>query len=78
MLPVEHLDKQGGILDNAAHSHKYPRTEDGFLIVGNFSHVSGAAENSVDESIGMVDTLRLRVLTNSESWVILNEVSLFK
>ena len=74
VLPEDHVSKQSGVLDNAAHSHPYPKTDDSFLVIGNFNHVSGAAENTVDPTLGKINTLRLRVLTQSESWVILNEV----
>ena len=38
--------------------------------------ISGVAKGSVDTSLGVVDTIRLRVLSQSESWVILSEVSI--
>ena len=75
VLPKEHTQKQGGPLDNANHEHPYPKTEDNFLIVSNFSHNTGIAKGSVNESLGPISTMRLRVLTESSSWVILNEVS---
>lgn len=74
ILPSEHTAKQSGTLDNAQHRHAYPKTEDNFLIIGNFSHNTGVAEGNVDSEFGPIDTMRLRVLTESQSWVILNEV----
>ena len=76
ILPEDHVGKEAGVLDNNAHNDPFPHTQDGFLAVGNFSHVTGAAEGSVPPSVGLVNMLRLRVLSQSESWVILSEVGL--
>jgi len=74
VLPKEHTEKQGGQLDNKNHNHPYPKTEDQFLIIGNFSHNTGIAKGSLDGSLGFISTMRLRILAESQSWVILNEI----
>ncbi|KAK2170426.1 hypothetical protein LSH36_3g29011 [Paralvinella palmiformis] len=72
ILPVDHIVKADGILSNQIHEHGYSRTEDGYLVINEFRE--GVAKGNVNESIGAVDTLRLRVLSQSETWVILSEI----
>ena len=76
MLPVEHLGKQGGTLNNAEHEHSYAHTPDNYLVIGSFDHMSGIAQADINETLGALDTMRLRVRTDLESWVILSEVGL--
>ncbi len=78
VLPASHTEKQKGLLDNKDHVHPYIQTKDGFLIVGNFSHASGEAKGVIDPNLGDIDTLRIRILRESASWVILNEVSILE
>ena len=49
-------------------------TKDGFIVVGHFDEVSGAAEGEVSAELGEIHTLRIHVLSTSQAWVILNEV----
>ena len=48
---------------------------DGFYTVANFSHETGIAEAMIDKLLGPISTVRLKVHSKSESWIILNEVS---
>ena len=73
VLPVEHTKKQDGVLDNADHVEKYPKTADRFLIIGHFDQ-HGEATGDIEQSLGSIHTMRLRQLTESKSWVILNEI----
>ena len=75
ILPEEHTQKQPGVLDNKAHEDAYPMTEDGYLVVGNFSHETGIASGNIKETVKEVNTLRLRVHYLGEAWCILSEVS---
>jgi alpha-1,3-mannosylglycoprotein beta-1,4-N-acetylglucosaminyltransferase A/B len=52
----------------------YSRTSDGYLVVCWFDHVTGLAEASLNLP-QEVEMVRLHVHFDSESWVILNEVS---
>jgi hypothetical protein len=42
--------------------------------MANFSHETGVAEASIEKAFGPISTVRLKVHSKSESWVILNEV----
>ena len=75
VLPQSHVEKQSGILDNAEQKTFYPQTEDNFLVVGNFSHLTGIAEGDLRAELGPINTLRLKVHSSSDSWIVLNEVS---
>ena len=52
----------------------YPKDQDGYFTVANFSHETGIAEGLVNKALGPISTVRLKVHTKSEAWVILNEV----
>ena len=52
----------------------YIQLADGFLILGWFNHETGVAEGHLSPLMGSTEVIRLRVHTNSEAWVILNEV----
>ena len=52
----------------------YFKDMDGFYTVANFSHETGVAEASLDKEFGPISTVRLKIHSKSESWVILNEV----
>jgi hypothetical protein len=75
VLPTDHLSKQDGPLDNTERINAFPRTHDGFLIVGQFNHETGVAEGQLDTSLGDIHSMRLHVQAPSEAWVILSEVS---
>ena len=74
VLPVDHINKKGGVLDNKSHVHDFPMTEDSYLVIGGFIGTSGVAEGTIDPKLGPISAIRLSVQTASESWVILNEV----
>ena len=74
MQTKKHAEKSGGILDNKSNVEDYPITQDGFLIVGNFT--LGVAQGFLKASVGLIDNLRIRVHSSAENWVILSEVSL--
>ncbi|CAH1777982.1 unnamed protein product [Owenia fusiformis] len=74
ILPVKHLEKQKGILDNEKHEDPYPKTPDGYLVVDHFSHTTGGAFAKLNSSIGAVSAVQLVVLTESDVWVILSEI----
>lgn len=65
-MPVQPLEMDG--------SMEFNTTSDGYVIVGGFDQL-GVAEASLSPRIGKVKELRLRVLSEAENWVILNEVS---
>lgn len=65
VMPVQPLEMDG--------SMEFNTTSDGYVIVGGFDQL-GVAEASVSPRIGKVKELRLRVLSEAENWVILNEV----
>lgn len=75
ILPEDHVNKKGGVLDNKSHSHSYQMTDDKYLVIGGFIGTSGVAEGTIDKKIGPLSAIRLIIQTPSESWVILNEVS---
>ncbi|CAM2700980.1 unnamed protein product [Rotaria socialis] len=52
---------------------KYVKDHDGFYTVANFSHDTGIAEGLVNKALGPISTVRLKVHSKSEAWVILNE-----
>lgn len=58
-------------------NHSYPKTEDGYLIVGQFKDSTGVAEGTINSEIGSIKVLRLHVLSESGRWAILNEVKFF-
>jgi alpha-1,3-mannosylglycoprotein beta-1,4-N-acetylglucosaminyltransferase A/B len=51
------------------------KTLDGFYIVGYFKS-SGVAEGTIPPEFGAIQSLRIRISSDSERWVILSEVSL--
>lgn len=65
VMPVQPLEMDG--------SMEFNTTSDGYVIVGGFDQL-GVAEASLSPRIGKVKELRLRVLSEAENWVILNEV----
>ena len=52
----------------------YPKDNDGFYTIAHFSHDTGIAEAVVDKVLGPISTIRLKVHSKSEAWIILNEV----
>jgi hypothetical protein len=54
----------------------YIKDGDGFYTVANFSHETGIAEAFVDKALGPISSVRLKVHSKSDAWVILNEVGL--
>lgn len=74
VLPQDHVNKKGGILDNKSHSHNYKMTDDKYLVIGEFIGTSGVAEGTIDIKLGNISAIRLVIQAPSESWVILNEV----
>ena len=76
VLPYEHIKKQGGLLDNTLHEHKYPVTPDNYLVIDKFDDTTGSAKQTLaDVKLGEIDTMRLRVQSDSQSWIVLSEVS---
>lgn len=67
VIPVQPLDVLEGSMD-------FNTTSEGYVIVGNFDQL-GVAEGSINPRIGKIKELRVRVLSEAENWVILNEVS---
>lgn len=55
----------------------YPKTKDGFLVVGQFKDSTGVAEGNVSSTVGFVKVMRLYVHSESDRWAILSEVSVF-
>lgn len=55
--------------------HRYQLSLEGFWIVGRFNE-NGIAQSNLDASFGAIKMLRLRVQSESDSWVILSEISL--
>lgn len=55
-------------------NHSYPKTEDGYLVMGQFKDSTGVAEGHISSDVGPVRVLRLHVLSESGRWAILNEV----
>lgn len=53
---------------------RYSKDHDGFFTVANFSHDTGVAEAMIDKSMGPIASIRLKVHSKSEAWLILNEV----
>ncbi|XP_074650022.1 alpha-1,3-mannosyl-glycoprotein 4-beta-N-acetylglucosaminyltransferase B-like isoform X2 [Tubulanus polymorphus] len=72
VLPKTYIDKDLGSIDNKPAVTNYPRTNDGYLIIGSFS--LGVAQNTVLPSIGPVTKLRLHIHSASANWVILSEI----
>jgi alpha-1,3-mannosylglycoprotein beta-1,4-N-acetylglucosaminyltransferase A/B len=52
----------------------YISDNDGFYTVANFSHETGIAEAFIDKALGPISTVRLKIHSKSEAWIILNEV----
>ncbi|GIY23385.1 alpha-1,3-mannosyl-glycoprotein 4-beta-N-acetylglucosaminyltransferase A [Caerostris extrusa] len=52
----------------------YPKTKDGFLVVGNFKESTGVAEGNVSTTVGAIKVMRLYVHSESERWAILSEI----
>jgi alpha-1,3-mannosylglycoprotein beta-1,4-N-acetylglucosaminyltransferase A/B len=52
----------------------YIKDSDGFYTVANFSHDTGIAEAFIDKALGPISTVRLKIHSKSEAWIILNEV----
>jgi hypothetical protein len=53
---------------------RYPKDQDGFYTVANFSHDTGIAEAMIEKSMGPISKIRLKVHSKSDAWLILNEV----
>jgi len=53
----------------------FDRTDDGFVIVGEFDS-NGLAEGAIDPDWGQISHVRLSVHTTSDNWVILSEIQL--
>ncbi|GFS94520.1 alpha-1,3-mannosyl-glycoprotein 4-beta-N-acetylglucosaminyltransferase B [Trichonephila clavipes] len=51
----------------------YPKTKDGFLVVGHFKESTGVAEGNVSTTVGHVKVMRLYVHSESDRWAILSE-----
>lgn len=66
VMPVQPLEAVG--------SREFNTTSEGYVIVGSFDQL-GVAEGSINAQIGQVNELRIRVQSDAENWVILNEVS---
>ncbi|CAF1311452.1 unnamed protein product [Rotaria sp. Silwood1] len=52
----------------------YIKDNDGYYTVANFSHDTGIAEAFINKAFGPISTVRLKVHTKSDAWVILNEI----
>ena len=82
VLPAKRPSSADEVLENqepplgAPAGSQFRVTEDGFYQINQFAVDSGVVEGIVPESLGMVEVLRLFVQSNSESWVILSEVSI--
>ena len=83
-LPVDHQNgkKEGAVLDDQPNREPggFARTESGYLVLGQFNHGDGIASLNLNVSssnaVGLVTELRIRSLTASNNWVILNEISI--
>ena len=83
-LPVDHQNgmKEGAVLDDLPNREPgdFPRTDAGYLVLAHFDHATGVASLHLNASaahaVGPVSELRIRSLTPSKNWVILNEISL--
>ena len=53
---------------------EFSKDLDGFYTVANFSHETGVADATIETFFGPISTVRLKVHSKSESWVIINEV----
>ncbi|XP_006815695.1 alpha-1,3-mannosyl-glycoprotein 4-beta-N-acetylglucosaminyltransferase B-like, partial [Saccoglossus kowalevskii] len=72
LLPHQLEQKQEGLLEiQSKTKSSYKRTADGYYEVGQF--IGGKAGANIDSTLGAIDTLRLRVLTDAKAWVILSE-----
>ena len=84
VLPVDHQNgmKEGAVLDDLPNREPggFDRTEAGYLVLTHFNPANGAASLTLNAtgsySIGLISELKLRCLTPSNSWVILNEISI--
>lgn len=84
VLPVDHQNgmKEGAVLDDLPNQEPggFSRTESGYLVLSHFNPANGVASLSLNasasNSIGLISQLRLRSLTPSNNWVILNEISI--
>ncbi|KFM78820.1 Alpha-1,3-mannosyl-glycoprotein 4-beta-N-acetylglucosaminyltransferase B, partial [Stegodyphus mimosarum] len=63
ILPVSYSEDQ-----------PYPKTKDGFLIVGQFKDTTGVAEGNISSTVGYVKVMRLYVHSESDRWAILSEI----
>ncbi|XP_077984069.1 alpha-1,3-mannosyl-glycoprotein 4-beta-N-acetylglucosaminyltransferase A-like [Glandiceps talaboti] len=73
VLPHQLEQKQEGVLETHSKTNaSYRRTEDGFYQVGEF--IDGKAGANIDTSLREIDKMRIRVLTDAKSWVILSEI----
>ncbi|GFT26759.1 alpha-1,3-mannosyl-glycoprotein 4-beta-N-acetylglucosaminyltransferase B [Nephila pilipes] len=63
VLPVSYSEDQ-----------MYPKTKDGFLVVGHFKESTGVAEGNVSSTVGHVKVMRLYVHSESDRWAILSEI----
>uniref|UniRef100_A0A147BT51 Putative n-acetylglucosaminyltransferase vi n=1 Tax=Ixodes ricinus TaxID=34613 RepID=A0A147BT51_IXORI len=52
----------------------FPRTADGFYVVGSFKESNGVAERVLPADLGAVSVLRLNVQSDSDHWAILSEI----
>ena len=52
----------------------YIKDDNGFYTVANFSHETGIAEAVVRKTFGPISSVRLKVHSKSDTWVVLNEV----
>ncbi|KAG0427467.1 hypothetical protein HPB47_025481 [Ixodes persulcatus] len=53
----------------------FPRTADGFYVVGSFKESNGVAERVLPADLGAVSILRLNVQSDSDHWAILSETN---
>ncbi|XP_013402330.1 alpha-1,3-mannosyl-glycoprotein 4-beta-N-acetylglucosaminyltransferase B [Lingula anatina] len=72
IMPYSHTQKQDGILTNDVNYQQYNRTNDGYLIMGEF--VNSVAKGDVGAALGPILELRLHVKSESKAWVILSEI----
>ena len=83
-LPVAHQNgmKEGAVLDDLPNREPdgLVRTEAGYLLLARFHAGDGSASlrlnATASDALGLVARLRLRFLTPSNNWVILNEISI--
>lgn len=52
----------------------FPRTSDGYIVVGHF-HPNGIAEGIIPPEVGPIKSMRIRISSDSQRWVIFSEVS---